>query len=294
MDGVSSLEELMECNSYVRGRFLSCQNRLFVILWGSFQKAISGLARLYKEKLDNRCDNQCLLQALYRIESFYQMSQNLLKYAKNFGITLGYNCRRLLLRDALFSSSSNDLCAYDVYAAVLQPFIVGGVLTHGHKRKRVQRCKRCFKRRRRLSIKRCCVISPENERKINQVMQPFLNHYDLSTSALDGHGNWTVSISGFSSPAPPALGNWRSFLSTEAAASVDTLELIMPSVNELQLPLSPNQSLILSRRKRRLGFTDDYHPYSLIDSMSKFCLHSNSKIQCLESVIDADIREDIP
>lgn len=168
MDGVPSLEELMECNSYVRERFLSCQNRLLVILWGSFQKAISELARLYRgmlclrlshcrsfflgmlfdqlefmfwfcivvisftiactllptfcshcidpprffakipcvysvlphnihiisliskrcflslrftlclpiflilDKLDNRCDNQCLIQALFRIESFYQ------------------------------------------------------------------------------------------------------------------------------------------------------------------------------------------------------------------------------
>ncbi|KAL5960799.1 hypothetical protein TSMEX_011468 [Taenia solium] len=160
MDGIPSLEELMECNSYVRERFLSCQNRLLVILWGSFQKAISELARLYRDKLDNRCDNQCLIQALFRIESFYQC-------------------------------------------------------------------------------------------------------------------------------------NWRSFLSTEVSGRVDTLEFIVPSVDELPLSLSPNRPIIISRRKRRAGFAEDYHPYSLIDSMSKFCLHSNSKLQRLESVIDTDIREDL-
>ncbi|VDK38148.1 unnamed protein product [Taenia asiatica] len=198
MDGVPSLEELMECNSYVRERFLSCQNRLFVILWGSFQKAISELARLYRDKLDNRCDNQCLIQALFRIESFYQ-------------------------------------------------------------------CK-------------------------------YLDH-----SLCD---QWFTLLTYI------CAGNWRSFLSAKVSGRVDTLEFIVPSVDELPLSLSPNRPIIISRRKRRAGFVEDYHPYStfswslphlllfsfpagLIDSMSKFCLHSNSKLQRLESVIDTDIREDL-
>ncbi|EUB62784.1 hypothetical protein ECG_06819 [Echinococcus granulosus] len=293
MDEALSLDELMECNSYVKGRYLSCQNHLCVILWGSFQKAISELARLYKDKLDNRCDNRCLVQVLYRIESFYQLSQNVLRYAKNFGINLGYDCRRLLLRDALLLSSTNDLCAYDVYAAVLQPFITDNVVTYGRKRKRVQRCRRCFKRRQRLPMKRCCIISAGSEGSINEVIQPFLNHYDFYAPSLDRHGNWAVSISDIPSAAPPAFSNWRSFLSSEATGPVDAVEFIMPPVDELPLSLSQNRSLIISRRKRHMGFTEDYHPYSLVDSMSKFCLHSNAKLQRLESVIDTDIHKDL-
>lgn len=139
------------------------------------------------------------------------VSENLLKYAKDFGFTLGYDCRRLLLRDVLFSSSSNDICAYDVCAAVLQPFIIDNVVTRGHKRKSVQRCSHCFKRRRRLPMKRCCVISAESEGNINEVIQPFLNHYDFSAPALDCNGNWTVSISGFSSPTPPGFGMFSTY-----------------------------------------------------------------------------------
>lgn len=50
MEGLPDYDDLVENNEYVRQRFLACHDRLVVILWGSFQKAISDLSLLYKGK----------------------------------------------------------------------------------------------------------------------------------------------------------------------------------------------------------------------------------------------------
>ncbi len=44
----SSLDELVNTNSYARKRYSASHDQLLVGLWGFFEKAASGLTRLYK------------------------------------------------------------------------------------------------------------------------------------------------------------------------------------------------------------------------------------------------------
>lgn len=48
MNRIPDFDDLVENNEYIRNRYLACHDRLVVILWGSFQRAIADLTQLYK------------------------------------------------------------------------------------------------------------------------------------------------------------------------------------------------------------------------------------------------------
>ncbi|VDD81891.1 unnamed protein product [Mesocestoides corti] len=320
-----SFEDLVASNRYVRERLLSCQNPLLVGLWGFFEKAATGLTRLYKGKLDNCCDNQCLIEALQRIDTFYRVSQDILKCAHTHGTALGHDCRRLLLRDSLLpAASSEQLYTYDVYSTVLQPHVTGGGLQSRQKRRRSRICRRCRRLRchrtaRRPPVKRRRLRYTKKDDQAKESVKSCLDSYDFSKTARELPDDWPVSLSEFSATCPPPAfseftslkidlfvileprsGKRRSaFFSSGALNFLDDVSLIMPSV-----ATSPQKQSVLIPWPNHHTATDplyftlnnsdtmgDLHPSSLIDSLLKFGFHSSPKRSHLESLTGATTQE---
>ncbi|KAM7543218.1 hypothetical protein Aperf_G00000009663 [Anoplocephala perfoliata] len=278
MHRIPGLDDLIEENGYVKNRYLTCHNRLVVTLWGSFQKAIADLTQLYKDKLDNHCDRNCLVQTLNRITHFHSslfsnlcysclVSQKVLQLAEIFGNGLGSECGRLLIRDGIVSSSLT-ITPNDVYAYVLLPFHPERA-TKRRKRLCSKYCKKCNKLKRPRNFKRQRFI-PKPLAMDNEIpLLPSSNCYDFSSAPRDLLGNFTVSMEQFPAPISSTLFYMQS-----------------PNEDLGQISFHQNVPGHRSKRKRRLSEMSDNHDYGLIDSMSKVCLHPKSKVPRRNPFID--------
>uniref|UniRef100_A0A0X3P503 Uncharacterized protein n=1 Tax=Schistocephalus solidus TaxID=70667 RepID=A0A0X3P503_SCHSO len=223
----STLEEAISEYSYVRRRFSTSQNHLLVGLWTFFEKAAAGLTSLYRGNLDGCSDNQCLIEALHRIDSFHRASDEILQCAMKQGVALGYHCQRLLLRDRFLGNDLEaQLRACDIFSSVLQDYDGGQYKSLHHKRRRS--CRRtCHCRARRPPIKRCrlhrvvhcsrkldCLeAGKESSNFENLLKKPEKNGFmhdaafDFSKASLELPKEWPLSMVEFSSvPASQALG----------------------------------------------------------------------------------------
>ncbi|VDO03033.1 unnamed protein product [Rodentolepis nana] len=267
MTRMPDFDDLVESNEYVRNRYLACHDRLVVILWGSFQRAIADLTQLYKEKLDNQhCDQHYLLQALGRIGHFHTMSQRALQLVEELGKDLGYDVGRLLVRDAI-SWSSQSMTPLEIYKITLCPF--GPNL--GKKRRRISSLKHCRKcnrlRRQKSKRQRCILQSPLVENNLNQLSS--INSFEFFPATCDRQKDFTFSCEQLSSPFP----------STHVNVSP-------PSKDLYQYPFDLIATPIKSKLKRPNSDFRDYQDFGLTDSMSKVCLHQKVKKPRREPMLD--------
>nr|CDS33217.1 expressed conserved protein [Hymenolepis microstoma] len=265
MTRMPDFDDLVESNEYVRNRYLACHDRLVVILWGSFQRAIADLTQLYKEKLDNQnCDQHYLLQTLGQIAHFHTMSQRALQLVEELSKDLGYDVGRLFVRDAI-TWSSQSMTPLDIYRITLCPF--GPDL--GIKRRRsssLRRCRKCNKLRHQKSKRQRCILQSSTvENNLDQ--QSPIDLFNFSPIPCDRR-NFTFSPEQLSSPVPSALVN------------------VPPYKDLYQYAFDLISTPVRSKLKRLNSDLRDYQDFGLTDSMSKVCLHQKVKKPRREPMFD--------
>ncbi|KAL7059158.1 hypothetical protein AAHC03_013244 [Spirometra sp. Aus1] len=224
--GPPTLEEAISEYSYARRRFSTSQNHLLVGLWTFFEKAAAGLTSLYRGNLDGCSDNQCLIEALHRIDSFHRASEGILQCAMKQGVALGYHFQRLLLRDRFLGHDLEaQIRACDIFSSVLQDYDDRQYEPLHQKRRRS--CRRaCHCRARRPPVKRCrlhrmthrsrksdCLDSGKQSANFGSLPKNLekdgLVHgaaFDFSRVSLELPKEWPLSMVEFSSvPASQAL-----------------------------------------------------------------------------------------
>ncbi|KER30458.1 hypothetical protein T265_03072 [Opisthorchis viverrini] len=146
------------------------QSAITIKLWEYFSSAAAGVCQLYKSKIDQCADFQCLMDALSPMDQFFRGSQLSIGAATRNGKVMGTRCVRLQLRDLAYASAQTHATENGVEVLVPLDVLLAqelGRRAHtslgmlGKRRLTCQsRCGRTAYRRCRHKRKRFCQRSP--------------------------------------------------------------------------------------------------------------------------------------